>query len=170
MKILCISFGKPLGLIMKGTPTPTPIRKYSEQTMKGFSSLEDIVLKFFVLLTYGAQDSVTPSLSRPLCDLHSPFHVYYFYSTMKLVRATYNPRQNGWHDPRYWRQMNISLASPSPPPIQCWVLFLQRCDNTPTLFWGRGGPRNIEHYIPKWKILATRRFFVKRAKDICRGL
>ena len=30
---------------------------------------------------------------------------------------------------------------------------------------GEMGARNIEHYIPKWKILATRCFFVKCAKD-----
>ena len=35
-------------------------------------------------------------------------------------------------------KMNIAVTSPSPPPIQCWFLFMQQCDNIPN-FWGEGG-------------------------------
>ena len=56
---------------------------------------------------------------------HSLSLINYFWTCM-YCRAT------------IFNNMNIALTSSSPPPIQCWFLFMQQCDNIPN-FWGEGG-------------------------------
>ena len=61
-----------------------------------------------------------------------------------------------------------SLPLPTPNTMLSSILATMRQYSNIVL--GERGPGKMENYISKWKILAMRCFFVKCAKDFCRGL